>query len=503
MLGFRPSFRAPQLLGLLIFFNAITLFVLYSQKFTQSSFFWTSQDTFVLQPVDDELRNEGLATKVITVTAAPTPIATPKVPGPDFCDSCGPDDAMCTKYGSHNLARSRLYEGSNARFRRVISNAMAGKPIKIGVLGGSVSKGHGLTRENFKWLRRFEAAWKELFPKSETTMINGAVAATGSDYFSMCFGEHIPEDVDLVLVELLINDQRLESNAIAFEWLMRGLLDLPNSPAVINIHTIGLFFEEITTGGDLHAPIAAYYDAPVISMRNMIAPHILKHHELVEHYFYIYEDSGVDLRHVSNAGHIMMSELLVAYTQRQICAIELERVQPNRFVSEDGRLEGHDELGTVPRLRLFQKYDNVTVTGRIKPTCQSTRTNKHPLVPIETKGWKLWTHNGNNEKPYLMADKPGDYVKFEVEVGVMQRVRITYLRAKTFGLGNVWCWVDDDQPRTPVQGWWDIDGINVAQVAVISTRATPGKHNLTCEVAPHTADPKGGHQFRLIAIDAS
>jgi hypothetical protein len=49
----------------------------------------------------------------------------------------------------------------------------------------------------------------------------------------------------------------------------------------------------------------------------------------------------------------MMAELLDAYTQRQICAIELEKVQPNRFVSEDGRLEEYDDaLGDVPRVLL-------------------------------------------------------------------------------------------------------------------------------------------------------
>jgi hypothetical protein len=31
---------------------------------------------------------------------------------------------------------------------------------------------------------------------------NGAQGGTGSDYFSLCFMEHIPEDVDLVLIEL-------------------------------------------------------------------------------------------------------------------------------------------------------------------------------------------------------------------------------------------------------------------------------------------------------------
>lgn len=100
-----------------------------------------------------------------------------------------------------------MYEGANARFHRVIGEALAGKPIKIGVLGGSVTKGHGVRRTE-NWTNLFLDAWKELFPKSKTTLINGAVPATGSDYYSMCFGEHVDEDVDLIIVELLINDQR-------------------------------------------------------------------------------------------------------------------------------------------------------------------------------------------------------------------------------------------------------------------------------------------------------
>jgi len=90
---------------------------------------------------------------------------------------------------------------------------MAGKPTKIGILGGSVTKGHGLMRNNLEnWTIKYLEAWKRLFPKSETTLINGAVPATGSDYYSMCFGEHIDEDVDLVIVELMINDQRYADN---------------------------------------------------------------------------------------------------------------------------------------------------------------------------------------------------------------------------------------------------------------------------------------------------
>jgi len=40
-------------------------------------------------------------------------------------------------------------------------------------------------------------------------------------------------------------------------------------------------------------------------------------------------------------------------------------------------------------------------------------------------------------------------------------------------------------------------------VTSVSEDATPGPHVLTCEVMQETKDPGGGHEFRLIAVDAS
>ncbi|KAF8480602.1 hypothetical protein JB92DRAFT_3040853 [Gautieria morchelliformis] len=439
------------------------------------------------------------STAIVEAVRPPSP---PKIPGPPFCDVCSSDDHLCTLYGEHNLARSRVYEGANARFRRVIANALAGKPTKIGVLGGSVTKGHGVSHTE-SWTTIFLDSWNKLFPKSKTTFINGAVPATGSDYFSMCFGEHIDEDVDLVIVELLINDQRLESNALANEWLLRGLLGLPKNPAVINLYTIGLSFETITTGGDLHTPISAYYDVPVVSARNMLAPHIFKHAKLDEYYFTKTSDGTPDWRHVGAPGHKVMGDLLVAYTQRQICAVEREKAKPTKYTS-DGTLPGTEGLDTIPRLRLFQKYDRETITDLIKPTCSSVRTTKHPLTPIEAKGWERWVHQEYKDKPYLVGKEPGSIFKVEVTVGPMGRVRITYLKSKTFGLGDAWCWLDDDRKGGKrVVSWWNLEKYNLAQVAVVTDTATPGKHVLTCEIMKETSDPGGGHEFRLIAVDAS
>jgi hypothetical protein len=51
-------------------------------------------------------------------------------------------------------------------------------------------------------------------------------------------GEHIPEDSDLILVELGINDVFSPSLSTKYERLIRTLLTLPNQPAIINIEYV-------------------------------------------------------------------------------------------------------------------------------------------------------------------------------------------------------------------------------------------------------------------------
>lgn len=59
----------------------------------------------------------------------------------------------------YTIARSVAYGGASARLLRVLSNARQGKPTKIGILGGSVSKGHGIKAEQ-NWIVLFESWWK-------------------------------------------------------------------------------------------------------------------------------------------------------------------------------------------------------------------------------------------------------------------------------------------------------------------------------------------------------
>ena len=183
--------------------------------------------------------------------------------------------------------------GTGARIQNFIDKARSGRPFTVSVIGGSVSKGRGLipaaqkherqtprqilpvddedaiaedknstsgmapklgadtlySPENmhvliFDWLN-------ETFPHPQNRLINGAQGGVGSGYFSWCFSElpclsfsetqtneseeHIAVESDLVLVELGINDLIEVEVLGSYEHLIRGILELPNTPAVINI----------------------------------------------------------------------------------------------------------------------------------------------------------------------------------------------------------------------------------------------------------------------------
>ncbi|KAJ3786705.1 hypothetical protein GGU10DRAFT_418738 [Lentinula aff. detonsa] len=509
-------------------------------------------------------------TTTITVTATSTPTLAPilseavsseaavKNPEPPYCNYCTSTDELCKRYGSFNLARSRAYEGPNARLKRVLRKLRSGQKIKIGIIGGSVSKGHGLTDRRNNWSHIYAEYIRETFASStssdaanvEVELINGSVGATVSEYMETCFREHIPEDVDLVIIELAINDQRLEGLAKGYENLIRAIFALPLRPAIINVQIMALMFSTITMGGDLHTAIAEYYDTPIISIRNVLLPHILRTTQLnpsdtsVEDYWFEHDSNGIDLRHLSLHGHRMLGDLLKSFTSRVACEGWHEEQQQASSHNKDAnvvggsdwapydsdRLEeftpslpnpndGEDVSEYIPRQSLFQKYDHTTILRPATPFCRTTNTLAgtayyspyahllEPLpAPLSTEGpdaFAMWSHPENPGKVWLTARKPGVKAAFNVQTSALGRVRVTYLRSESFGLGSMWCWLDDNRQKgRRLDGYWHLKDINVANTHAIVEDATPGEHILHCEIMKETKDPGGGTEFRIVAVDA-
>jgi hypothetical protein len=153
----------------------------------------------------------------------------------------------------------------------------AGEALNIGVVGASISAGQGVIEgaHNIYPYRLKDMMNSAKRPGSGTVKVfNGAVAGTVSMFMSVCVKNHVPEDVDIVLVEYAVNDQPgLEfehDQRKGFERLLRKLLNYPKKPAVIMMNS----YAWMSSGGDYFGnaesaflEYGTYYGLPVVSLK--------------------------------------------------------------------------------------------------------------------------------------------------------------------------------------------------------------------------------------------
>ncbi|EIW70457.1 hypothetical protein TREMEDRAFT_73476 [Tremella mesenterica DSM 1558] len=481
--------------------------------------------------------------------------------------TCSQPDPFEKEYGRANLRLSRAYEGSLHRLRQLLHKLLRGETITITAIGGSITAGHHVDDDEV-WFERF-AEWLRDFvgSKSQVIAVNGAAPATGSDYFSFCFPLHIPEEADLVIVELAVNDEAILEHVENMENLLRGLVELPHRPAIVLAEAMAFSNGGMGGGGGrMHLPVAQYYDVPVVNQRHPLASHFARYPQLIRPYFTQDYWGNPDTRHFNARGHRDLGMLLASLLRDAACDMLSDdtftvppslppSIYPPPSFSEELSLTGLGDLeaqsdvaawqdsivedsqkswpeqsrfwrldpvddqevgalmpgmwtmpyeyGQLPRMRVQDGWNpNLDhFVPPFKPICLSTRSSdpRFNLTPTYTDGWEHWVHPDYRDKPYIMATEPGSRVSFELETNVGV-IKMYSLRSRTFGLGTIVCWVDDDVDKgVTVTGWWDND-MNIGRFATIRNDLIAGRHTLTCEVSQETSDPGGGHEFRIISV---
>ncbi|TXT12803.1 hypothetical protein VHUM_01204 [Vanrija humicola] len=303
----------------------------------------------------------------------------------------------------------------------------SGQPFNVAAIGGSVSKGHTLrdAREEtckFNLHRRIFDHLDAKFPgkgepyiakqsteskkdEGRNGFINGAQGGTGSDYFSMCFQEHIPTDVDLVIVELAINDQNYPMFQKPFELLLRGLQDLPSQPAVIYVQVLALPLHALVSGAVPQTAIAQYMDVPTLSLQHAVLPQILRDEAFSQRVFATKNDGEIDARHISRWGHEKMGDLVSAYLDSQLCEMDrLEAAEKKRTGKASIDIDSLYALNPLPRVRFAllvcactytpqllssDTWDPTRVIPPLKPMCASMNSKNKP-APVKNDGWSEW-----------------------------------------------------------------------------------------------------------------
>lgn len=246
-----------------------------------------------------------------------------------------------------------MHLGSGARIQRVLNKALAGQSVTISVLGGSVSACHGAGDDPISptcYPSRFFQWWNTVFPHPATELTNGALRRTNSGYFGYCNSHHLPDQTDLVIIELDTEDEPNQDMMDHFEILIRSILIRPDKPAVL---LLGHFSPQTHqthgfAGPDhWHNIVAQFYDVPHVSVKSALFPDYMRDPKSVQKYF-------VDPVLASPAGHELISEILVAYFQSQICTAwsvatgsSYEAVPVHTAGSEGGAGDAHGLFGGI------------------------------------------------------------------------------------------------------------------------------------------------------------
>ncbi|KAM0786130.1 hypothetical protein ACM66B_006939 [Microbotryomycetes sp. NB124-2] len=418
---------------------------------------------------------------------------------PPTCNPCllDPEDPLCV-YGADNVRLSRAYEGSGHRVRKVLAKALRGEEVRIGVLGSSVSAGHGiLTTLEARWQYRFLKNFQKRFPK--TKIYDGSSPGMNSQFFSFCFSALVPDDLDLYLIELDLNNEFLPETYKMDDNLMRGLLDLPQKPAVIRMQVFALWFSDMTRGAASSVMTSQWLDVPVISVRNWLLRQSLLHPDEAINFFSKDASGVVDWRHMSEESHHALSDMLSLYLQEKACEVERAETYPELVARADSIWPKQDLLDTVPRQYLWQAFDKDHRVPPVRPQCMLSSANLTALTGSHHKLGSKWQKIEWNDKQAYQSSSVGSRITFEwsgTQVGLF--VWTSNGAGAMIKPGRAWCFVDKD-----FSSGKEIDAFAERAAAgpvwhVVADNVPYGTHTVTCQIMSTSSTP--GHDFRIIGM---
>ncbi|WOO76569.1 thiamine pyrophosphokinase 1 [Vanrija pseudolonga] len=418
--------------------------------------------------------------------------------------------ALDNKWGSIGLDMSVAHWGTGARVRRAVSKLLKGEEFTIGVMGGSLTYGHGLPEGGSPWPLLVEAGLKKVFPAAKVKVVNGAIPATGTDYFQACYQHHVPGSSDIFVLEGAVNDLIIEDKGeggglsvdttIHTEHLVRDILGKRPDNAVIMFSAFASS-REWFNGADKHSTVAAFYDVPRITMRTFLYQYILQN-EGSQFDFY----GTADREHPNQAGQEYMADIFLHYLLREACRAEtLTSVHDTALL--DGKkypglsgtaLKGHFDPFALPRIRVHDSIYAVQAP-EVHSYCRSANVrdaaDRPALYPSAKTG--DWDQVGWSDKHFWSSSTPGERITFS-DIPVSEgTLSIFYLRGPHEG--SMLCWYDDNRTHAQqVIGYWDY--VNVGSIGVVATGLPAKNYSLTCEIDKETKAEGNETVAHIIAV---
>ena len=356
------------------------------------------------------------------------------------------------------LDRSLVSTGDTSRLNRVLAKAARGEKMVVGVIGGSITQGAKATVAERRYPNVVAQWWRATFPKSEVTLVNAGIGATGSNYGSLRVERDLlSKNPDFVIVEYSCNDPDVQMSAVTLEGLVRQILKAPSAPAVM------LLFMTRKDGGntqDWHVKVGEHYHLPMVSFRDGIWPGC-KSGELKV------EDFLADQVHPNDFGHGVAAS----------CVTHL--LELARKADASGGQEG-----ALPAPLFSAEFESTALQEAAD------------LKPVANQGWTF--QDGPKDKAWH-AEEPGSVIEFEIKGS-----SILFMSHVIRGaMGRAEVQVDSLPPKT-IDGWFSGTWGGYRSTAVLAEGLeAAATHRVRVKLLEEKADESTGHGFSIFGLGAA
>lgn len=273
------------------------------------------------------------------------------------------------------------------------------------------------------------------------------------------------------------------------EALLRHLMHLPSQPAIILVH-FGWLREYHNAQESLNS-LAAYYDIPAISYKNMLYAWLYEHPRKGDPLDVVNMAKGPIMKerlHPSSRGHAQLAWAVIHYFQSHVLRCD------------------RDPQGTTTRTLEHVLPPALSAGLRdVAPACLSIQGVRPDLEPVsmDFDGWRLHT---SGSKSYWQGFRPGSRISFLIDVVHANSTVYLYSLVAPYLSSQAACWLGrpnfKSQHRIGIRT--QINALNDNPSPFLSTVAVGVKHSLGLVPNPAqlsvTCELMTGDDFRIIAI---
>lgn len=197
-----------------------------------------------------------------------------------------------------------LNRGSWQKIKYCMKKALAGRPVTVGFIGGSITQGSLASTPESCYAYLVYEWWKQKFPQSKVTYVNAGVGGTTSQFGVARVKDDLLAAVpDFVIIEFSVNDDPTDFFEETYEGLIRTVEGSEAKPGVLLLHNVR--YDIGVSAEERHLKIGRAYSLPCVSMKRSLYPLVSSGRVTVS-------EISPDGLHPNDLGHRLVADTVIA-----------------------------------------------------------------------------------------------------------------------------------------------------------------------------------------------